>query len=120
VELKFKNIGGDKRGSILFNEYGTKKINLFEIKKECYRGGHWHNYSVEHTIVSGKIKYHEFDLKTNQESITEFFSGSTFTTLPFKATLMIGLEDSIFTEIYEGNYSSQIYLPYRKLVEEKI
>ena len=120
MKLKFKNVDGDRRGRIIFNTYGNKKINLFEIKRECYRGGHWHEYSVEHTIITGKIEYYEFDIKTKKESIRKIFSGTTFTTLPFTATMMVGLEDSIYTEVYEGNYHSEVYLPYRKTVEENI
>jgi|TARA_B110000495_G_C23010351_1_gene597504 hypothetical protein len=117
MDLLYKNSGGDKRGHILFNLYGDKKINLFEIKQGCFRGGHWHNYEVMHTIISGKIEYYEFNLKTQKESKKIIFSGTTFTTLPSIATMMIGLEDSIYTEVYDGNYNSEAYLPYRNIVE---
>lgn len=120
MALKFKNSSGDNRGTIIFNTFGNKKINLFEIKKGCYRGGHWHEYDVCHTVIFGKIKYYEFDIKTQKESIKEILSGATFRTLPFTATMMIGLENTVYTEVYEGNYHSEEYLPYRKLIEEKI
>ncbi|MEM4392130.1 MAG: hypothetical protein QXG67_05025 [Candidatus Nitrosotenuis sp.] len=47
--------GGDERGKILFFIDGNARINLFEVRKGFARGGHYHNYPIVHTLLSGKI-----------------------------------------------------------------
>ena len=116
--LKFNGEHSDIRGKILFSLYGNKKINLFEIKKGYARGGHYHNYEVNHTLVSGKIEYRETNIETEEEKISIITAPSSFYLMPKCADLIIALEDSIFTEVFDGEYESKVFQPYRKIVQD--
>ena len=60
---------GDNRGQIIFFKSQNLRLNLFEIKKDSARGGHFHNYPVTYILLSGKIEHRKKFLKTNLEEI---------------------------------------------------
>lgn len=120
MNLQFKKEIEDKRGKILVISYDDKQINIMEIKKGFARGGHYHEFETNHTIISGKIEYREEDVKSSQEKIRIITAPSTVTVPPNVAHLLIALEDTIFVELFDKNYTATNYKKYRSVVEEKM
>ena len=120
MELKYIKEGGDIRGKILFFTYDKTKINLFEIKKGFARGGHYHNYDIIHTLITGKIEHRIEDIETKQEQIS-IITAPAILEIPAKsANLIIAIEDSVFTEVFSEEYKSTVYDKYRNIVHQKM
>ena len=119
MSLKFTKEFEDKRGKILFLKYGNKSVNLIEIKKGFARGGHFHQTNTSHFLISGKIEYHEENIKTGIETISIIPSPNTINVQSNMAHLLIAKEDSLFFEVFK-NYEDTVYPKYRKIVEESM
>lgn len=117
LSLQFEKYIEDKRGKILFLKYGEKNINLIEIKQNFARGGHYHQTNTNHFLISGKIKYYEKNIKTDQEKISIVSSPCIINTQSYIAHLLIAIEDSLFFEVFE-NYEDTVYHDYRKIVKD--
>ncbi len=117
MTLEFIDFGGDCRGKILFFKFNKIKTNLFEIKKGYARGGHFHDYDIIHTLIVGKIEHRMKTLNSEYEKI-EIISAPAIIKIPAKtANLIIALDDSLFSEIFDTEYKSTIFPEYRKIVE---
>ena len=115
--LEFEKQIEDKRGKILFLKLGRKNINLIEIKKDFARGGHFHKTNTSHFLISGKIEYHEENIKTNIEKVS-IISSPNIINVPYNtAHLLIAKENSLFFEVFE-NYEDTVFPKYRKIVED--
>jgi len=108
----------DKRGMMFFLSYGKKKFNLIEIKKGFARGGHYHDYSQQHTVISGKIEYRQKDPKMNKEIISIIKSPNTIKIPRNIAHVLIALENSLIIEDFDKNYEITTFPEYRKIVEQ--
>jgi len=112
--------GGDERGKILFFTYGEIRLNLFEVKKGFARGGHYHDYPITHTLITGKIEHRQENTLTKEEEIS-VIAAPAILQIPEKvANLIIALEDSVFTEVFHTEYRSITYEKYRSIVFEKL
>ena len=112
--------GGDCRGKILFFKFNQIKSNLFEIKKGYARGGHYHDYDIVHTLIIGKIEHRIKFLDSKKEKI-EIISAPAIIEIPAKtANLIIALENSLFSEIFDSEYKSTIFTEYREIVLQKM
>jgi hypothetical protein len=112
--------GGDCRGKILFFKFNQIKSNLFEIKKGYARGGHYHDYDIVHTLIIGKIEHRMKSLNSKEEKI-EILSAPAIIKISAKtANLIIALEDSLFSEVFDSKYKSEVFPEYRKIVEDKM
>lgn len=120
MTLEFKGEGGDKRGKILFFTNNETKVNLFEVKKGFARGGHYHDYDIIHTLVTGKIEHHVEDVDTKKEEVSVLIAPSIMKIPAKSANLIIALEDSIFTEVFCDEYKSVVYEKYRNVVIQKM
>lgn len=120
MTLESKGEGGDKRGKILFFTNNETKVNLFEVKKGFARGGHYHDYDIVHVLIDGKIEHRVEDMITKREEIS-ILTAPAIMKIPAKsANLIIALEDSIFTEVFSGEYKSTVYEKYRDIVMQKM
>lgn len=119
MELNYIKEGGDIRGKILFFTYDKIRINLFEVKKGFARGGHYHDYDITHTLITGKIEHRIEDIETKQEQIS-IVTAPAILEIPAKsANLIIAIEDSVFTEVFSEEYKSTVYDKYRNIVHQK-
>lgn len=92
-----------------------------EIKKGYARGGHFHPFKSDHMLLHGKIRYQECEPTGNSPELVKIFEAMSVIHTPSnRAHLMLALEDSIFVEVFTGPYSAENYLPYRKIVEERM
>jgi len=120
VTLEFIDSGGDCRGKILFFKFNQTKTNLFEIKKGFARGGHFHDYDIIHTLIIGKIEHRMKSLNSKHEKI-ETITAPAIIKIPARtANLIIALDDSLFSEIFESEYKSTIFPEYREIVMQKM
>ena len=120
MELKYIKEGGDIRGKILIFTYDKTKINIFEVKKGFARGGHYHNYDITHTLITGKIEHRIENIETKQEQIL-IVTAPAILEIPAKsANLITAIEDSVFTEVFSEEYKSTVYDKYRNIVHQKI
>lgn len=120
MELSYIKEGGDIRGKILFFTYDKTKINIFEVKKGFARGGHYHNYDITHTLITGKIEHRIENIETKQEQIL-IVTAPAILEIPAKsANLITAIEDSVFTEVFSEEYKSTVYDKYRNIVHQKI
>ena len=117
MSLEFDKQIEDNRGKILFLKYNNKNINLIEIKQGFARGGHFHKTNTNHFLISGKIEYHEENIKTGIEKISIIESPCIINTASHVAHLLIAKEYSLFFEVFE-NYEDTVYPKYRKIVED--
>ena len=120
MELEFEKEASDVRGAILFLKYGQKSLNVVQIKKGFARGGHYHTFESTHHMLSGVIEYREKNIETGQETIRMISGPAIITVPPMAAHLLIALEDTLFVEAFEKNYSATNYEPYRQIVTQKM
>lgn len=120
MTLEFNKSVSDVRGIILFCSFGESTINFVETKKGFSRGGHYHEFKSEHILLRGKIEFRELNLGTNMEQIRILSAPYTISVEPNIAHLLTALEDSLFLEYFDTEYSAVDYIPYRNIVDEKI
>ena len=120
MKLEFLKSVQDQRGKILFLSFDKKAINFVEIKKGFARGGHYHNFKSNHYLISGKIEFYEKNILSNKE-IKKIVKAPYLLPVSAKtAHMMIALEDSLFIETFNENYSATDYEPFRKIVLKKM
>ena len=110
----------DVRGTILFCSYGKLTINFVYTKKGFSRGGHYHNFKSDHILLKGKIEFKKLNLDTNVENSSLLCAPCNVSVESKTAHLLTSLSDSLFIEYFNTKYSAINYLPYRKVVTEKI
>jgi hypothetical protein len=120
MDLKYTNSVNDKRGSIVFVNYGKKQINIVEIKKGYARGGHYHDFATKHILIHGTIEYKETNPKTKKELVKKYKAPSTISVPARAAHLLTAIENAIFIEVFDKGYSATNYQKYRNIVEEKM
>ncbi len=120
MTLEFNKSVSDIRGTTLFCSFGSSSINFVETKKGFSRGGHYHKFKSEHMLLRGKIEFKELNLDTNKEQIRILSAPYTISVEPNVAHLLTALEDSLFLECFDTEYSAIDYFPYRNIVNEKI
>lgn len=120
MELIFEKESSDARGKIIFLKYGQKSLNIVEIKKGFSRGGHYHTFETKHYVLSGVIEYREKNIETNRENTQIFSTPITITVPPITAHLLTALEDTIFAEAFEQDYSAVECPEYRNTVTQKM
>lgn len=96
------------------------KINLIETRKRFARGGHYHKYEQDHTLISGQMEVRFYDISTSQETIQTFKAPSIIHIPKNIAHLFIALEDSIFIETSDFEYEITNFPKYRQIVEERM
>ena len=111
--------GGDHRGKILFFKSEHLKINFFELKKNYARGGHYHDYPVTYVLISGKIQHRMKSLDSEKEIIEELSAPAITKISPNTSNLVIGINNSLFLEMFDAEYNSKLYHEYRNIVIEK-
>ena len=115
----------DNRGSVFRGNYYEKEIFLIaEIKKGMIRGGHYHNKTVYHHVLNGKIIYKEIQLtkkgnhkKNNKEIKKNMKSGDVVKTPKYAAHILIAKEDSIVFETSDVNKETINYQKYRNQIK---
>ena len=120
MTIKFTKSVSDLRGTILFYSFGKSTINFVETKKGFSRGGHYHKFKSDHIFLQGKIEFRELNLDTNIEQIRILSAPCIVSVGPTIAHLLTALEDSLFLECFDVEYSAIDYMPYRNIVNEKI
>ena len=120
MHLEFNKSVNDVRGKILFCSFGEKLLNFVETKKGFSRGGHYHEFQSDHILLRGKIEFKERNLDTNLEHTRIIHAPSTISVEANTAHLLTALEDSLFLEHFEIEYTAIDYIPYRKIVIEKM
>jgi dTDP-4-dehydrorhamnose 3,5-epimerase-like enzyme len=120
--LKLEKQTEDARGRIFwFSDNNGREIHLVEVKKGFARGGHYHPFDSMHIVISGKVLYREFDIRTSAETVRQVGPATTINTPAFVAHMIIAEEeDSLFVEIFEKEYEATDYAPYRSIVEERM
>lgn len=120
MDLQFEKEINDVRGKIIFYSHGKMKIHVIETKKGFARGGHYHKYEQDHSLISGQMEVRQFDTITNQET-TKIFRLPAIIHIPKNiAHLFIALEDSIFIETSVEEYEVINFPKYRQIVEERM
>ena len=120
MKLEFNKSISDIRGIILFCSFGKSTVHLVETKKGFSRGGHYHKFKSDHILLQGKIEFKEFNINTNSEQIRILSAPITISVEPNVAHLLTALEDTIFLEFFDSEYSSTDYTPYRTIVEKNM
>ncbi|MGY5151468.1 MAG: hypothetical protein ACW9XA_04290 [Candidatus Nitrosopumilus sp. bin_6a] len=118
--LEYLKTVSDARGSIIFMKNWSKLLNFVEIKKGFSRGGHFHEFFSTHNLISGKVEYHEFNIKTNEERTDIYEAPFVIEVPPFVAHLLTAIEDVLFVETFDNEYQATEFPKYRKIVEEKL
>jgi len=120
MKLEFKKSFSDVRGIILFCSFGKSSLHFVKTKKGFSRGGHYHKFKSDHILVKGKIEFKKLNLDTNVEHVYVLSAPCDISVDPNTAHLLTSLEDSLFLEYFDTEYSAINYLPYRNIVNEKI
>jgi len=120
MTLEFSKSLNDVRGTIMFYSFGKLIIHFVETKKGFSRGGHYHKFKSDHVLLQGKVEFKELDLDTNIEQIRILSAPYIISVEPNVAHILTALEDSLFLECFDTEYSAIDYLPYRNIVNEKI
>ena len=120
MNLQLEKESKDARGRIFFYSYDKIKINLIETRKGFARGGHYHKYDQDHTLISGKMQVRFWDILANQETIQTFSAPSVIHIPKNIAHLFLALDDSIFIERFDSQYEATNFPKYRQIVEEKM
>ena len=120
MKLEFRKSFSDVRGIILFCSFGKSSLHFVKTKKGFSRGGHYHKFKSDHILLQGKIEFKEFNINTNSEQIRILSAPITISVEPNVAHLLTALEDTIFLEFFDSEYSSTDYTPYRTIVEKNM
>ena len=120
MKLEFNKSVSDIRGIILFCSFGKLIIHFVETKKGFSRGGHFHKFKSDHILLKGKIEFKELNLDTDIEQIRIIYAPFTISVEANVAHILTALDNSVFLESFETEYSAIDYLPYRKIVNEKM
>lgn len=120
MNLKFEKEIDDVRGKIIFYSYNNMKINLIETRKGFARGGHYHKYDQDYTLISGQVEVRFNDISIDQETVQTFKAPAIIHIPKDIAHLFIAIEDSIFIETSESEYMITNFPKYRQIVEEKM
>lgn len=120
MNLQFEKEVEDVRGKIIFYTHGKMKINFIETRKGFARGGHYHKYEQDHTLISGQVEVRFHDISTSQETIQIFKAPSIIHVPKNIVHLFIALEDSTFIETSDSEYEMTNFPKYRQIVEERM
>ena len=120
MKLEFLKSVVDSRGRILFCKYGDLSINIVETKKGFSRGGHFHEFTSTHFLLKGKIIFKTMDLNVNREQIKNFSKPCEIIVHANVAHILTAVTDSLFIEIFDGDYSAINYPSYRNLIEKQL
>ena len=120
MTLEFSKSLNDVRGTIMFYSFGKLIIHFVETKKGFSRGGHYHKFKSDHVLLQGKVEFKELDLDTNIEQIRILSAPYIISVESNVAHILTALEDSLFLECFDTEYSAIDYSPYRNIVNEKI
>jgi quercetin dioxygenase-like cupin family protein len=120
MELRFEKEASDVRGTVLFLSYGAKRLNIVEIKQGFSRGGHYHQFDTVHHVILGKLECREKNIQSNKEK-TYVVSAPAVIFMPaMTAHVLTAIEDTLFAEEFEHNYTATDYPEYRKIVTQKM
>lgn len=98
----------------------TRPKSISEVKKGFARGRHYHDYDITQVLITGKIEHYLEDIETKKEEIS-ILSAPAIMRIPAKsANLIVALGDSVFTEVFCGQYKSTVYEKYRNIVVKKM
>ena len=120
MKLEFLESVTDPRGRILFCKYGNSSLNIVETKNGFSRGGHFHEFPSVHFLLKGKIVFKTTDINLNHEQIENFSAPCEIIVQANIAHILTALEDSIFIEFFDREYSAIDYPPYRNLIEKQL
>ena len=120
MTLEFSKSLNDVRGTLMFYSFGKLIIHFVETKKGFSRGGHYHKFKSDHILLQGKVEFKELDLDTDIEQIRILSAPYIISVESNVAHILTALEDSLFLECFDTEYSAIDYLPYRNIVNEKI
>lgn len=114
-------MSSDGRGEIFeIGDIGDLHLNVLTVKKGKVRGGHYHNYDEEFSVIYGKIEFHSG--YEDQDELTIFHAGDTIVTTPNVPHYVLALEDSVMLEFRPigTEFKAIDYGPFRKLAEASI
>ena len=120
VNLQLEKEIEDVRGKIFFYTHDKMKFNLIETRKGFARGGHYHKYEQDHTLISGQMEVRLWDISTSREIIQTFKAPLIIHIPKNTAHLFIALEDSLFIETSDSEYEVTNFPKYRQIVEERM
>ena len=120
MTLELSKSVNDVRGTIMFYSFGKTIIHFVETKKGFSRGGHYHKFKSDHILLQGKVEFKELDLDTNMEQIRILSAPYIISVEPNVAHILTAMEDSLFLECFDTEYSAIDYLPYRNIINQKI
>lgn len=120
MKLEFNKSVSDIRGTTLFCSFGKLIIHFVETKKGFSRGGHYHKFKSDHILLRGKIEFKDLNFSKNFEQTRIILAPFTISVESNVAHLLTALDDSLFLECFDTEYSAIDYFPYRNIVDEKI
>ena len=120
MTLEFNKSVSDIRGTILFCSFEKSTIHFVETKKGFSRGGHYHKFKSDHILLRGKIEFKDLNFSKNFEQTRIILAPFTISVESNVAHLLTALDDSLFLECFDTEYSAIDYFPYRNIVDEKI
>ena len=127
---RIRFMGRDSRGAVwafTINEDPFEEVMLFFTKKGEARGGDYHSYRQYNTILKGNVKFIEkygdnielpIKEKVSGEKVTLMKPGDSKAFGPNIPHICISLTDSWMIEFHELPKTRDIYIPYRKIIEE--
>ena len=120
MKLEFNKSVSDIMGTTLFCSFGKLIIHFVETKKGFSRGGHYHKFKSDHILLRGKIEFKDLNFSKNFEQTRIILAPFTISVESNVAHLLTALDDSLFLECFDTEYSAIDYFPYRNIVDEKI
>ena len=110
----------DSRGSIdrYYRDDGTAEARVF-TRKGFFRGGEVHLCDQSHVILSGKACFTTYE---NGEDVERIYHAGDIVEIPAGVPhLFEALEDTVFTEVYHGEFDgSTYYQRYRDIVAQRM
>jgi len=119
-DLAVEKILSDKRGSIINLGFKKRTFEVFELKQDSLRGGHYHDCKATIVVLSGELEYREKDVRcdTPEKSLV-LKEGDLIVTERNHAHLLTGVEHSLVLEWRESEiFKTENYPPMRSRVEK--
>ena len=85
-----------------------RQLNRVKTNHGAIRGNHYHKYASElHYVMSGKLKLHIRNIKTNEEADYQFREGDCFVVEPYEFHVLEHLTDVDYIVLFSENFNPE-------------
>ncbi len=108
--LETNVVVSDSRGRLeeIAKADSWKQLNRVKTNQGAVRGNHYHKYTSElHYVLSGELRLHIRNLKTNEEADYQFGEGDCFVVEPYEFHTLEHLTDVDYLVLFSEKFDPE-------------